>query len=161
MNAQELWAGHDYAYFYERGRGEEYRPKAQRVKVIKVRKERRDFKSERASTVVEVKYLNDDGTPVISTYGHNVGAEKTGEIRARDIAHFWDDYESIRNERVAEEEAREQKRQDDIQREREARTRITMALQERGIEKEAVLTVSSGTVTISRDILESWLGLDA
>lgn len=89
MQAQSIWAGHDYAWYANRPKGSNFiRHGVRRVTAIKVLK-RKDYGMERASTYVVVQ-------------DHEAGRER--EVRARDILSFWEDYEVQLHEVMGREE---------------------------------------------------------
>jgi translation initiation factor 2B subunit (eIF-2B alpha/beta/delta family) len=78
LNAQNIWAGHDYAYVSYRPRGVTLPKNARKVRAIKLSKEHK-YGSERATTMVEV---------------HDYTSGRELRVRARDIIDFWDSYNS-------------------------------------------------------------------
>lgn len=161
MNANALWAGNDYAYVEGRGRGQQYSPSAKRVRVIRVFPKKNSYYAERATTMVEAEFLTDNGEPRLWTYGQNVGQPIVREIRARDIINHWNEYAEMREYRKAQAAKIEEERQEQLRKEQRDRERVIDAIELKGIERNAVLRVSYGEVCLDRDILESWLGLDA
>lgn len=158
MNAGSLWAGTEYAWAEYRPRGS-FPMLAQKVKLIKVTK-RRVMGNDNASTFATVEVLT----------GHMEG--KTHTIKARDIVNFWDEYVSERDHRAEAREKEQQERDLRASRMREelaARAKkeaaenqlIANALETRGIEKEAIRSLSSSSIVLDRAIVMSWLGIDA
>lgn len=156
MNLNQLWSGNDYAYYEMRGRGEVYRSNAQRVRIIRVYQERR-WGNERLSGYAEVYYLTDDGEQQL-----NYKQEpKRGEIRARDIAMRWEEYEDEREHREAERERINREFEAAQAAEQDAKTRLLDTMVEKyGIPREIITSIDNNTVRISRFGLERSLGLE-
>jgi hypothetical protein len=156
MNLNQLWSGNDYAYYDMRGRGEVYRTNAQRVRIVRVYRERR-WGNERLSGYAEVLYLNDDGTQMLT----HKGEPRRQEVRARDIAMRWEEYEDERDHREAERERIQREKEEAQAREQDAKTHLLDKMVEKyGIPREIVTSIGSGSVTISRAGLERSLGLE-
>lgn len=167
MNVQSIWSGEEYAY-------SEYRPNkkfvmnARKGKAIKTEK-RSEYGRERkaAYALMEVQ-LN--------------GSEATTQVwvRARDVIDFWDSYESERAALQKEQEERQRERElqyerqrtERLEREREARelavarARAEQAEKDQFIEalvsrtqipREAIYSVSTGSIQLDRRIVEAWL----
>lgn len=165
MNANALWAGNHYALVEGRGRNDAFNMFAKRVSVKRVIKEQ---VNDRARALVDVIMCEDDGKEIMQ-----YGEPYVRQVRARDIIDHWEDYEHERKvyrdeaeernrvraaaeaQRVAAQRARDEEAQ-------YKRTRILDALEAKGIPRHAVTIASypSGGVTITRTVLERWLGLD-
>lgn len=156
MNLNELWAGMDYAYYEYKGRNEPYRPGVPRVKLIRGYK-RREYGNKRESGYAEVMFLdNETGEPKTRTDGSHV----VREVRARDIAMRWNEYEEERDHREAQRERLAQEQQDREAEESRMKSLITDKLVERyGIPRELIYNVTATGVHISRAALEKELGL--
>ena len=104
MNALDIWIGHDYAWYECRGRGEEYRAYAQRIRVIKQFK-RTEVGNIRDTTFILCRFLNDDGTHKQFTRNSYVTGEPIRvdldlqEVKSQDIALRWEEYEVEREGR--------------------------------------------------------------
>jgi hypothetical protein len=155
MNANQLWAGNDYAYADYRPKGVPFVHGGKRVRVIRVYQEK-DYGSERARSMVHVLMLTDEGEPR-KAYS---GGDLEQKVRARDIFMRWDEYEDERTYRNEQAEKIEHERRQKEERAQNAKARLTDALEAKGIERTAISTVSDYAVTINRAVLESWLGLD-
>lgn len=173
MNAQSLWAGHDYAYAYEFGRGETFRMSAERIKVVAIHKVRYPG-NKRESTEVEVFKLNHDGTKKQNYKNEDI----VTRVKARDIFMRWDQFESEFEARKtaadeanrifeAQREARRLEREaEDAKRRVEAEERqrkadeqkelILSALERKGLPRNAIYFHST-TIEIRRAVLEAWL----
>ena len=81
MQASELWSGTEYAYMDGRPKGVETPMYCQRIRVLRVFKEKADTWADRMTTYATVEILDKDD---------NVINQKT--VRARDIVDFWDEY---------------------------------------------------------------------
>lgn len=155
MNLNQLWSGNDYAYYDMRGRGEQYRPGAQRVRVIRAY-QKRVYMNERMSGFAEVQFLTDDGEPIL-----NYKSEpRIVEVRARDIAMRWEAYIDERDHREAERERLIQERAEEQAREQTAKTALVDAMAEKfGISRNLITSVDEYSVRINRPGLERELGL--
>lgn len=123
MNAQSIWAGHEYAYYNNRPKGVNFsRHGVVRITVIKIEKVREWSGSQRATTMV--KGTLDDG--------------RTVTVKARDIIGFWDDYAeqlAVVMEREAEQE-RERARIREVEALR--KERVITLLTSLGFEREDI-----------------------
>lgn len=156
MNLNQLWSGNDYAYYDMRGRGEVYRSNAQRVRIIKVYQEKR-WGNERLSGYAQVSFLNPDGSPQID----HKDEPRKGEVRARDIAMRWDEYEDERDHREAERERIQREREEAESAEQNARTLLLDKMVEvYKIPREIITSIDNSSVRISRLGLERSLGLE-
>lgn len=179
MNLQELWSGNDYAWYQSRGKGETYRANAVRVKIVRAFKRQASLENERMSGYADVLLVDEEtGEPRTNTFGEHL----TTEVRARDIAMRWDEYESERDHRKAqaekyererqarydaarkereEREARQQKeRQEQEAKEQEVKRAITdMLVNKYGIPREYIYSLTHSGVYLSRAALEKELGL--
>lgn len=168
MNLNQLWSGNDYAYYEMRGRGEQYRSNARRVKIIRGF-QKRQYGNERLSGFAEVYFLHDDGTPIyIEKWDSNTkeyvvtDEPKRGEVRARDIAKHWDEYSDEREHREAERVERQRRQEEEAAREAAMRTKILDAIVEKfGIPRDIVTSIDEYAVRISRPGLEKELGINA
>jgi len=157
MNLNQITPGTDYAFFPQRGRGEEFRWLrgdnekwidrdsysysqkyfVYRVKAIRAYSERQIGKS-RDTGYVDVFWLTDEGE---FRYDDN-GQEVMKTILVRDIATLWDDYEDELDYRKVEKERKERERaeqrrkqEEEWEREREERAERRRLEQER-LERE-------------------------
>jgi len=157
LNAQDIWVGHDYALFPNRGRGEAYRPSnrnVHRVKAMRVFKRKNSYYAERLSTYVEVYMLNHDGTPRLK----NDGTEMMSEVAAREIVGDWNEYwnedqvrraEQIKHEKEKERLAEVRKQEDEL---------IHARLDMRGLPRDAVkISMYNDSISISREGMKKWL----
>lgn len=177
MKAQSLWAGNDYAYIRYRGRGQSYDYKIQRVRIIMVMEEKKDY-NKNATTYAEVKFLDWDGNPTET---------QDARVRARDIVDFWADWwndissgEETNGERLIKQKAyveeqekvKEQQRLEYIRQreEREAaeaerraqlqmkRNRIIRKLESVGLDaNKAIIAYDGRAVTIHDPELTLWI----
>ena len=150
MNLNQLWAGNDYAWYEWRSRGETYRSNGKRVRIIRAFQERIPG-NDRLSGFAEVQMLDDEGNIRLDWESNPI----VKKVRARDIAMRWDEYEDERNHREAEKER--------IQREAEEKEAAEIAEKARFIDaviekykfpREAIQTVGTTYITISRRMLE-------
>lgn len=88
MNANDLWSGQDYAYVENISRGILYYAGAHRVKVMRVYQAEMEYGRKKATTMVEVWPLDEEGN--IRT--RDDGTEITKSIRARQIFMRWEEY---------------------------------------------------------------------
>lgn len=154
MNLQELWAGTDYAWYEDKGRGEKYRPYAKRVKVIRAFKQR-IYGNQRESGFAEVMLLDDDGEPQLK----QDGSHRTKEIRARDIAMRWEPYAEERAYREAQREKMAREQEEAEQRETELKSRLRELLETKyGLPSEAISSIGSSSIYLVRSWLEEELG---
>lgn len=157
MNAQDIWVGHDYALFPNRGRGEAYRPSTRnvhRVKAMRVFKRKNSYYAERLTTYVEVHMLNHDGTPRLDSNGNEV----TREVPAREIVGDWNEYWNEDQVRRAEqiEREKEKERLDDLRKQEDELIRARLDM--RGLPREAVkISPYHESITISREGMKKWL----
>lgn len=171
MNAGELWSGNDYAHTDNISRGVAYYPRATRVKVMRVFKVN-NFGNTKATTMVEVLVLEDDGTPKKDRWDSTKDEERT--VRARDIFMRWDEYASERkhrNEKAAQIEAEAAKeraaRAEETERRRAAaenrKTALIEAIENKmgeGFDRLWISSISDYTVVLNRNDLERWLGVN-
>lgn len=156
MNLNELWAGYDYAYYEWKRKNEPYRRNAPRVKVIRAFK-RRQYGNERASGMVEVMLLEDDGTPKLDVEGN----QRIRTVRARDIAMLWEQYEDEREHREAERERIAREQEEHEAEEQRRRQELVAAMQERwGIDPNWIYNVTESGIHLSRWAIERELGVD-
>lgn len=153
MNASSLWAGNDYAYVYDRGMTT-YSDTAQRVRVIRVFKEKQSTWSERASTMVEVNMLTDDGSPKLTATGAPVS---TRTVRARDIIDRWEDFVEERSRRQVEKEEQARKRLAEQQREATRNALVIERLHTLGFSRGSIVVNYRGDVTIGKEAVEEWM----
>lgn len=155
MNLNQLWSGNDYAYYDMRGRGEVYRANARRVRVKRAY-QKKQWGNERYSGFAEVAFLKDDGTPMLN----HKDEPRVEEVRARDIAMLWEDYEDERAHRNAERERIQREREEAAAREQAANTTLLDCIVDRyKIPRELVTSIDNSSVRISRIGLEKELGL--
>jgi hypothetical protein len=177
MKASEVWPGSEYAFVEWISRGVSYYPSAQRVQALRVYKDK-DAYSERATTMVEVRFLNNEtGEPRTLTDGR----EYHRDVRVRDLYARWEEHateKKIRDERYAEQEEeyqrQRQERLDRIERERverEARIaaekarieaereRLLKYLESRGIRREYVKAIHPNEIVLDRAGIEQWAGV--
>lgn len=170
MNLNELWSGTDYAYYPTKGRGELYRSTAQRVKIIRVFKEKLP-ENQRLSGFAEILYCDrESGEPLTYSDTHYDpslrGKHQTGKIRARDIAMRWEEYAELHAARVAKLEQEERERREYRQRLEDERQRLKeleewkkqrvkdVLIQKYGLPASYVMAVDNYNVYISRAELE-------
>ncbi len=188
MQANEIWPGSDYAYVQNISRGVSFYPSAVRVKVIHVFKEKQNYGSERATTMVEVFMLRENGDHIKDYNGNDM----VRNVRARNLYARWEEHatekklyderaavekaerdaryaeqERLRRERYAREEEARRIRAEEAERQRREReeriaaerTRLLSALDEKGIPFTLITTIDSSTIYLSRQKVEEWLGL--
>lgn len=145
MNLTSLWSGNDYAYYNMRGRGETWRPGASRVRVIRVFK-RKEYGNERDSGFAVVFFVSKDGTLDSNA--------KEQEVRARDIAMRWEEYEDERDHR----EANRARIEQELEAERIAKSskneQIIALLEKKGIDRNWITSITDHAVMINRHALE-------
>lgn len=166
MNLGDLWAGQDYAWYHQKGRGEVFRWNARRVKIIRVYKKRLSG-NYRETGFAEVMMLEEDGTPKEAHDGTHI----TREVRARDIAMRWEQYADEKEHRqvIREKEEREyQERMARIEAERLEKERLENESKDRlrellidkyGLPEEVIGTISSTHIYLHRSLLEKELGV--
>lgn len=156
MNAQDIWAGHDYAYVANKGRGVLWYENAERVQVRRLSKKKDYYASERARTMVEVVFLTNDGEP----RKYYSGDPMVREIRARDIFMRWEEYEEEQERRhrqakqIAEQQARERAAAE------QRKLVLLEALENKGIDRNLVTSIDDYRVCLHRNQLERWLGIN-
>lgn len=91
MNANALYINQDYAYHPYKGNNEFMRG-AHRVKVLRVIKPE-VMVSKRNTTMVLVKFLNNDGSPKLEYVNGLKVAVPDDMVRARDILDSWEHYQ--------------------------------------------------------------------
>jgi len=166
MNAIDIWVGYDYAHTDNISRGVTFYERANRVKAIRVYKEKNGYSRERATTMVEVIVCNeDDGTPKQrktwnSEESAYVEGDYTRHVRARDIFMRWDEYEHERKRRHEQRELIAQQQAEQAVKEEAAKSRLLEALEAKGIPRLTVSTISDYSVSFNRAQLERWLGID-
>lgn len=108
MNLVQIHLGEDYAWFEWKGRGETFRFGAKRVKIIRKFKQQHTGNT-KESGYCEVFLLDDEGEFILDSNQE----PRTREVRSRDIAMIWDEYEDerdrqqvIRDKQEAERKAR-------------------------------------------------------
>lgn len=149
MKAQDLWAGHEYAYKENKPRGVETPLGAQRVKVIRTERKKRSIYSERMSTLATVEFLDKET-------GETTGTTRT--VRARDIFDWWIDYEdriADRQRRIdaanAEEERAKREKLDE-----DNRLRVALHLRT-GIPQSMINFDMYGRVSMQKQEIKEWL----
>lgn len=152
MKAQDLWAGHEYAYKDGKARGVETPSGASRVKLIKT--ERRQLPGNyRMSTVATVSFLNKET-------GEALGIIKN--VRARDIFDWWIDYA----DRIADRERRANAAKEEERRIKQEtldeQNRLKVALHLRtGIPQHFIYFDNGGSMYIRKQMLKEWLNGNA
>jgi hypothetical protein len=147
MKAQDLWAGHEYAYKENKARGVETPMGALRVRVIKTER-RRDPWNQRQSTYVTVEFLNKET-------GEIVGGMST--VRARDIFDWWDDYSDRIEERQRRYEAA-QAEEERIKREKlDEQATLKVKLHLRTGIPQRMIHFNDGALHIGQRELKEWL----
>lgn len=155
MNLNEIWSGNDYAYYEWKGRNENFRHGAPRVKAIRVYK-RREYGKERESGYVEVMRLEPDGTPRLDRNGNHI----TMEVRARDIAMRWEEYEEERDHREAQAEKIARENAEREAREQQQKQLLLEKFMEKyGIPQRLIYNVTTTGIHISRAAVEEELGI--
>lgn len=153
MNAQSLWAGHEYAWIPQKQKGQTKSFSVRRVRLISMTK-RRLYGNQNATTLVSFEVLDWDGVP-------NPEPAIQSGIPAREIVDFWDshwseneEYYEGRKARIMEEAAQKRARQMED-------ATILAALDARGIPREHVTFPpnNSRLVYIERAQLMEWLGV--
>jgi hypothetical protein len=155
MNANSIWSGNDYAYLAGRGRGQSFGWGAERIRAIRVYPQMNSYSSERATSMVECVALNDDGE---SKKAYN-GDDLIRNVRARDIIQRWEDYEAEREYRKEQQEKIERERRAKEQQEQDAKNAIFEALEAKGIQRNAVESITDWRISFNRAELEKWLGM--
>jgi len=158
LNAQDIWVGHDYVWFPERGRGESYRPSTRnvhRVKAMRVFKRKNSYYAERLSTFVEVHMLNVEGVPRVD----REGKEMIREVAAREIVSSWDEYWNEDQVRRAEQLKRDEERERNEELRKQENELIISRLDMRGLPRDAVKIsyYNDNVITISREGMKKWL----
>ena len=155
MNANQLWAGSDYAWSEYLRRGERYTENyVKRVRVIKV-SQKVMWGNEKASTFVEVWDIDEDTE-------EPENQERTRSVRARDIFMHWDEYADERERREVEraKKIREQAAEEAARNAKDKR--LKDALVAKGLDLSSfAIDRYTNQVKINRADLERWLGLDA
>jgi hypothetical protein len=134
MNAQNIWAGNDYAFIPDRGRSERFSLRAHRVRVRRLLKEQ-EFGKKRASTYVVVQFVNRDTGEPITYDGHSWQVERFNDeeklykVRAYDFVEHWDNVNDeyryqIKKQREAEAEREERLREARVEAERREQERV-------------------------------------
>lgn len=154
MNLNQLWSGNDYALYEARGRNEEFRDNAQRVKVMRAFKQRLPG-NDRESGFAEVQFLTDEGE-LDTNWRHPEGK---GTVKARDIVMRWDEYVSEREHREAEVAERAQRREAERQRDNAQRQRLLDELEKHGIPRLWVSSITDYSINLTRATVEKELGL--
>lgn len=154
MNAADLWSGNHYAHTDNISRGKTFYEGANRVRVMRVFKER-DYGSERNRTMVEVHMYKDDGTPRVMVSGDPMSRT----VRARDIFMRWDEYAAERNHRRDKAEEIAQQQQAAAEQEELHKTLLLDALENKGIDRLWVNNVTDHSITLRRRDVEEWLGV--
>lgn len=153
MNLNQLWAGSDYVLYESRGRGETFRSNGVRIRIIRAYQENR-YGGERATGMAEVWVLDREGNAKKSNL-YPDGIKRN--VRARDIAMRWEEYEDMLlnyEERVA---AAEKVRREKEDHDAKMRVAITDFLESKGIPRLWVTSVSDSTVYLSRLDIENAL----
>jgi len=159
MNMNDIWSGSDYAHTDNISRGVAYYERANRVKAMRVYKEKADYYNSRLSTFVEVIMLNDDGTPKKMYDGVT---DVTRTVRARDIFMRWEEYAAERKhrnekrEQIAQEEAAKRVSEED------KKAALIDALSQKfngDFDALWITSMNDYSVSISRHKLEEWLGV--
>ncbi len=153
MNGKDLWSGNDYAHTSSISRGVNYYEGASRVKVMRVWQDQR-FGAQRATTMVDVMLLADNGTPK-----ERDGQPITTTYRARDIFMRWDEYERERTDRRERREERAAEEQRARLREEQRKERLIEGLAAKGIDKLWIGSVNDYSVSLTRRYLEQWVGI--
>lgn len=149
MNANQLWAGSDYAHSTYLRRGDRWTENASRVRVVKVRQVR-GFGAQKASTVVDVWFVDEETEDIL--YDGN-----TREVRARDIFMRWEEYADERDRRRSVREQRlvqEAKERAEVARKRDE---LYERLEKVGFRREGIVSVYDEYISINRAELERWL----
>lgn len=149
MNLNALWAGNDYALFESKGRNEHYRENARRVRIIRTFQVR-DYDSERGRGMAEVTFLHDNGDPVMMYSGD----ERRGNVRARDIAMRWEEYEDERIHRKERQEQRLREARELQEKESAMRVKIMDYLETKYGVPRLWITVGEYTIGLSRNDVE-------
>lgn len=152
MNSQSLWAGHDYAWIPNRGKGMTFSYSVVRVKVQKVSK-RRLYGNQNASTLVTFEVLDWDGIP-------NPSPDIRNGIPAREIIDFWDSYFNEHEDRLSGYMERRAKEAQAIRTKQMENAAITTALVERGFNKDDISIEYSSYVRIDRKAMMEFLGIN-
>jgi len=148
MKAQDLWAGHEYAYVDGKPRGVETPSRASRVKMIKIER-RRDPWNQRMSTFATVEHLDKET------------GEPTGKIevvRARDVFDWWVDY----NDRVIDRQRRlaaaraEERRIDQERKEESNKLKVNLHLRT-GIPQNLIGFDMYGRIIMEAESIKEWL----
>lgn len=149
MKASEFWAGHEYAWIPNRGKGESFSFNVRRIKVSRIMKHR-EYGNRNATTTVQFELLDWDGNsnpePDIRT------------ANAREILAFWDDYWSEHEERLEKYVERKREEAEQVRRNQLNTAAIKAGLIEKGFD-ERMFTISHA-VTIQRKEIMRWLGID-
>jgi hypothetical protein len=149
MNANQLWAGSDYAWSDYLRKGERYTDNASRVRVIKV-SQKVLYGNDKASTFVDVWDIDEDTEAPTNP-------DRIRQVRARDIFMHWDEYADERERREVE---RNRRAREAAEREREQQRvdqKTRDALIEKGIPADAITEINSYYVRLSRRHLDEVL----
>lgn len=145
MNLTALWSGNDYAYYNMRGKGEQWRPAAKRVRVLKAFK-RREPGNDRDSGFALVLFVSEDGTL-------DPNAQER-EIRARDIAMRWEEYEDERDHREANRARMEADREAALAADNDRKEAILTALEAKGIKRNWINSITDYDIKLNRHVVE-------
>lgn len=150
MNAQDIWAGHDYAHHPDKGRGRTFVPGARRIKVMRVFKAKPFSGAERFTSYADVLYLSKDGNP-------DDRYPDQRQVRCRDIISRWEEYAEEARQH-AELHARQEREREEtlLAREREKQAYINR-LVSKGIPSDAIQHVTPYSITLKRKELLPWL----
>lgn len=151
MNLTALWSGNDYAYYSMRGRGETWRPGATRVRVLRAYK-KREIGNERDSGYALVLRVEPDGSV-------NPDA-KEYEVRARDIAMRWEEYEDERDHREANRARMEADREAAVAADNDKKERIIVVLEEKGIKRNWINSITDYDIKLNRHVIERELSIN-
>lgn len=139
MNLQSLWQGSDYSWWIHKGRGETIRMNGKRVKVVRTFSQRLPGNKKDTGYAVVI-LCEDDG----EMKRNEDGTMKERNVKARDIAMRWEEYEDERDRHKAEQDERERERkeryarQEEEWRKRDEERRLRREEEERRLETERV-----------------------
>lgn len=155
MNANDIWVGNDYAYKEFRGRGENWVPGASRVRALRTFKQRDYYASQRARTMVEVLFIDQDTNEPRTNWD---GDPIKRSVRARDIFMRWEEYEEEKERRERERERINREAQAREEAEQQAKVALIDKLERvAGMPRDVVTSVTPTVVYLNRSLLEEWL----
>lgn len=160
MNANDIWAGGEYAYFPGKGRGEHHRSSehnsVRRVRAIRVIKRKADIYNERLTAYVEVQFLNYEGEPATN----KAGEEIIREVKARDIASDWDEYWNEEAIQIEKRREKQEQHERELAKQNEETELIRSRLAMRGLKTEYLQINRYGSsICFPKEEIKRWLNI--